>query len=111
MPAYAADSAWTSTVPESVRGRSRPDTAAYEGDGVHTHFPHRYRDEGSPGAFWEWFADTPMLDAASVRGWVATIARNVLADHHRRRGSPEASVDDQTAAHTSRGTRGRRRPP
>jgi RNA polymerase sigma-70 factor (ECF subfamily) len=43
-----------------------------------------------------------LIDAASVRGWVATIARNVLADHHRRHGSAEASVDDQTAAQTGR---------
>ena len=39
-----------------------------------------------------------LVDAASMRGWVATIARNVLADHHRRRGSAEASVDEETAA-------------
>lgn len=66
MAAYAADSVWTSSIPAAVRGRSRPDTAAYEGDGVHTYFPHRYTSEGSPGAFWGWFADTPMLDAATL---------------------------------------------
>jgi predicted AlkP superfamily pyrophosphatase or phosphodiesterase len=66
MAAYAADTVWSSTIPQAVLSRSRPDTAAYEGDGVHTFFPHRYAGEGDPDAFWEWFADTPMLDAATL---------------------------------------------
>ncbi|MGH7570767.1 MAG: alkaline phosphatase family protein [Gemmatimonadota bacterium] len=66
MAAYAADSVWASTIPDAARGRSRPDTAAWEGDGVHTWFPHLYAIEGDPGAYWEWFADTPFLDAATL---------------------------------------------
>ncbi|MGH7564790.1 MAG: alkaline phosphatase family protein [Gemmatimonadota bacterium] len=66
MAAYSADTVWSSTIPETSRASTRPDTAAYEGDGVHTYFPHRYSAEGEPGTFWEWFADTPMLDAATL---------------------------------------------
>ena len=40
-----------------------------------------------------------LVDAASVRGWVGTIARNVLADHHRIKGrQAEASVGEDAAA-------------
>jgi RNA polymerase sigma-70 factor (ECF subfamily) len=40
-----------------------------------------------------------LVDAASVRGWVGTIARNVLADHHRNRGSAvEPAVADEAVA-------------
>lgn len=66
MAAYVADTVWSSTIPDAAVGRSRPDTAAYEGDGVHTWFPHRFAVEGDPDAFWEWFADTPTLDAATL---------------------------------------------
>ena len=31
-----------------------------------------------------------LLDAASIRAWLGTIARNVLVDHHRRRGTAGA---------------------
>lgn len=66
MAAWADDTVWASTIPAAAVSRSRPDTAAYEGDGVHTWLPHRFSEEGKPGAFWEWFADTPYLDAATL---------------------------------------------
>lgn len=64
MPRYLADSVWESTVPHAARTRSVPDTVPYENDGVHTFFPHRFAEEGKPGAFWTWFEGTPMLDEA-----------------------------------------------
>lgn len=64
MPRYLADSVWESTVPDAARTRSVPDTVPYEGDGVHTYFPHRFADEGIPGAFWTWWERTPMVDEA-----------------------------------------------
>jgi predicted AlkP superfamily pyrophosphatase or phosphodiesterase len=66
LSAYARDSVWESRIPSSALGRSSADTAAWEGDGVHTFFPHRFAEEGRPGRFWSWFAGTPMLDAATL---------------------------------------------
>lgn len=66
MPRYAADSLWESTVPHAARGRSVPDSVPYEGNGVNTYFPHDFRTEGSPGAFWSWFEGTPMVDEAVI---------------------------------------------
>lgn len=45
MPVLFGDSVWEQTVPEAARDASRPDTSAYEGDGTHTFFPHRFVDE------------------------------------------------------------------
>jgi len=45
MPEIFGDSIWEQTMPESARGASRPDTAEYEGDGVHTFFPHSFHAE------------------------------------------------------------------
>ncbi len=69
LPALAGDSVWRSTVPRELAARSRPDTAAYEGDGVLTSFPHRYLDAVGRVAdleFWPWWAGTPMLDEATL---------------------------------------------
>jgi predicted AlkP superfamily pyrophosphatase or phosphodiesterase len=66
LPRYAADSVWTSEVPPRARGAAGADTAAWEGDGTHTFFPHRFADEGKAGAFWWWFAGTPRLDALTL---------------------------------------------
>lgn len=74
MPRYLADSVWESTVPHAARTRSDADSVPYEGDGVHTYFPHRYADEGSAAAFWSWFEATPMLDEA-----VLDFARTMVA--------------------------------
>jgi predicted AlkP superfamily pyrophosphatase or phosphodiesterase len=74
LRAFTDDTVWASTVPEAARGRSSPDTAAHEGDGTHTFFPHRFSAEGRPGseagdnaAFWDWFEETPMLDDLTLR--------------------------------------------
>ena len=66
LPTYARDSVWASRIPKSLLERASADAAPYEGDGVHTAFPHRYVDEGRPGRFWDWFATTPMLDVATL---------------------------------------------
>jgi predicted AlkP superfamily pyrophosphatase or phosphodiesterase len=66
LPTYARDSVWESRIPTSALARASADPAAYEGDGVHTAFPHRYVDEGRPGRYWDWFATTPMLDATTL---------------------------------------------
>ena len=72
LAAFLADSVWESTVPESARGASRPDTVAYEHGGAHVAFPHRFVEEANPGdaadaaAFYAWWEDTPMLDEAAV---------------------------------------------
>jgi RNA polymerase sigma-70 factor (ECF subfamily) len=44
-----------------------------------------------------------LADAASVRAWVAAIARNVLADHHRRRAAPGAAMGSMPEAADGRG--------
>lgn len=38
-----------------------------------------------------------LVDAASMRAWLGTIARNVLRDHLRRRGTPAAEADEELA--------------
>jgi hypothetical protein len=45
MPVIFGDSIWEQTVPGPLRVTSRADTSVYEGDGVHTFFPHRFVDE------------------------------------------------------------------
>jgi predicted AlkP superfamily pyrophosphatase or phosphodiesterase len=42
MPTFLAASAWEPAVPEEFRTLSRPDTVAYEGDRIHTHFTHYF---------------------------------------------------------------------
>jgi predicted AlkP superfamily pyrophosphatase or phosphodiesterase len=66
LPLYARDSVWESRIPGAALGRADRDTVEYEADRVHTFFPHRFADEGRPGRFWDWFAGTPMLDAATL---------------------------------------------
>jgi hypothetical protein len=66
LPRYTRDSVWASLIPAAAIARTSRDTAAWEGDGVHTFFPHRFATEGRPGQFWQWFAATPMLDAATL---------------------------------------------
>ena len=63
---------WETTVPARRRGLARKDAAPYEGDLVHTAFPHRLTDVLSPGealdprATWGWFAGTPWADEATL---------------------------------------------
>jgi hypothetical protein len=70
LPGFRADSIWSSTIPEGTQDLSSPDTASFEGDGIHTFFPHRYAEERiDPGMddFFLWFEGTPMLDDATLR--------------------------------------------
>ncbi|MGW8268417.1 MAG: alkaline phosphatase family protein, partial [Longimicrobiales bacterium] len=70
LPGFRADSVWSSTIPEGAQDLSSPDTANFEGDGIHTFFPHRYAEERiDPGMddFFLWFEGTPMLDDATLR--------------------------------------------
>ena len=64
----AADSVWSLDVPGDLRSRTRPDTASFEGDGIHTGFPHAYRAEGdtAAGGFGTWWSSTPYLDRETV---------------------------------------------
>jgi hypothetical protein len=68
MPSIFGDSIWDQTVPEGARVMSRADTADYEGDGVHTAFPHRFleetRDPDRPGALNRWAYGQPYPDKA-----------------------------------------------
>ncbi len=69
MPEYRADSIWGSTIPSGEETLSAPDTAAFEGDGVHSYFPHRYGEERiapETDDFFLWFETTPMLDRATL---------------------------------------------
>jgi predicted AlkP superfamily pyrophosphatase or phosphodiesterase len=66
LPRFARDSVWESTIPAAAVGRASADQVPWEGDGVHTSFPHRFSEEGRPGGFWGWFSATPMLDAATL---------------------------------------------
>lgn len=66
LPQYARDSVWESRIPASALDRVSADSAPYEGDGVHTAFPHRFVEEAPPGRFWEWLATTPKLDALTL---------------------------------------------
>jgi hypothetical protein len=88
-----SDTVWESVVPPEARGRSRPDTFPFEGDGVNTYFPHRFSREGgvSPDAdpearrtaLNEWRALAPWVDAATL----GLARRAVSALELGRRGS------------------------
>jgi predicted AlkP superfamily pyrophosphatase or phosphodiesterase len=41
LPAYKESLAWANSVPEEYQYLARRDDAPYEGDGIHTSFPHR----------------------------------------------------------------------
>ena len=49
MPELLGDSVWQQEVPERLRSLARPDPAPYEGDGVHTVFPHVRTEEAGEG--------------------------------------------------------------
>lgn len=66
---YRGDSIWASTVPPEFAYLSAPDTAAFEGNGVGSSFPHRYHQERvdpDTDDFFFWFETTPMLDRATL---------------------------------------------
>ncbi|MFC1660225.1 alkaline phosphatase family protein [Gemmatimonadota bacterium] len=89
MQAYRADSIWASTVPPGAEALSAADTAHFEGDGIHTYFPHRYSQERvSPKTddFFLWFETVPALDRATLQ-----VAR--LAVEERGMGQAEGRTD------------------
>jgi predicted AlkP superfamily pyrophosphatase or phosphodiesterase len=70
LPGLRADSVWTSAVPAALAGRSRPDSAAYENDGVHTAFPHTWAEQHAADttlSFDLWWAGIPGPDLATLR--------------------------------------------
>jgi hypothetical protein len=66
LSGYARDSVWDARIPSAGLALTSEDSVPWEGDGVHTAFPHRFAEEGGAGRFWGWFASTPMLDAATL---------------------------------------------
>lgn len=68
MPRIYADTVWENLTPPRYWSLTRPDTAAYELDGIHTFFPHRASDlvdVSDPGAANTWRYDyTPLPDLA-----------------------------------------------
>jgi hypothetical protein len=67
MPAIMETEAWESEVPDEFRSLARPDSAAYEGDGVHTTFPHVSADENSDESVQQhnvWGLEQPRADDA-----------------------------------------------
>jgi predicted AlkP superfamily pyrophosphatase or phosphodiesterase len=66
LQAHRADSVWSLEVPASMLARANRDTIPTEGNGTNTYFPHRFATEGTAGAFWQWWATTPALDAATL---------------------------------------------
>ncbi|MEJ2206990.1 MAG: alkaline phosphatase family protein, partial [Gemmatimonadota bacterium] len=63
MPELVSDSVWENVVPEEERHLARPDSADYEGDGVHTTLPHMPQSED----VWEreaWTLNRPTDDKA-----------------------------------------------
>jgi len=87
MPRIFGDSVWEQTVPPNARTASRPDTAEYEGDGVHTYFPHRFYEEvqsaDRPGALNRWAYTKTSPDAALGAFAIEAIKALGLGQHDR----------------------------
>jgi hypothetical protein len=69
MGAIMDPEVWNTEVPEAERWRARPDSAAYEGDGVHTAFPHVSVAENRDtvrAQHYVWGIDQPRADDAVV---------------------------------------------
>jgi len=73
-PLIAQSRHWNNSVPESFRSLARPDSAAYEADGVHVAFPHFFERDmrdttKAPIKRYEayWFSQTPFIDLATLR--------------------------------------------
>lgn len=64
MPPLLADTIWRESVPQAMRSLARADTAPYEGDGVHTAFPHVESQEAPPAARYSWLLAKPWADRA-----------------------------------------------
>lgn len=70
MPGISGPEVWNSEVPPDARSLARPDSAAYEGDGVHTTLPHWSSEETPPRnvqAHNVWAYDQPRADDAVVQ--------------------------------------------
>jgi predicted AlkP superfamily pyrophosphatase or phosphodiesterase len=69
MPMAWADTVWRLEVPVGLQARARPDSAVYEGDGVHVVFPHRLSEErvdtGEVGRNL-WLGAVPFADVATL---------------------------------------------
>lgn len=67
MPGLAGNGRWELAVPENFHPLARPDEAVWEGDGVHTVFPHTFEEASVTYGedFWSWWAATPELDRAT----------------------------------------------
>jgi predicted AlkP superfamily pyrophosphatase or phosphodiesterase len=77
MPGIAADTAWETLVPLDAQRLGAPDSAAYEGDGVHTAFPHLSAQEvpdGDEQMHNIWAFDQPRADDAVLELAKAAIA-------------------------------------
>ncbi|MDX1645555.1 MAG: alkaline phosphatase family protein [Longimicrobiales bacterium] len=81
MPGIVAPGVWETEVPEQLRHMARADEAPYEGDGIHTVFPHVSAEESRPQRSEEeassdsmeavmlhnlWGLDQPRADAAVI---------------------------------------------
>ncbi len=67
MPGIMAPEVWDTQVPPHLQSLARADSAAYEGDGVHTTFPHVSTDENqdtSLAQHYVWAIDQPRADDA-----------------------------------------------
>lgn len=73
MPGLLSDTVWEISVPEALRHLGRDDDAPYEGDGVHTTFPHMAREEAVPEGRVEWLLRGPAADRA-----VGAMAREAI---------------------------------
>jgi hypothetical protein len=77
MPGIAADTVWETLVPQGARALGAPDAAPYEGDGVHTEFPHLSSEEVPDGDIQSrniWAFDQPRADDAVLELAKAAIA-------------------------------------
>ncbi len=79
MPRIFGDSVWEQTLSLEAREYTRGDSASYEGDGVHTFFPHSFGEEGGdpsrPGALNRWAYGRVYPDVA-----VAAFAETAISE-------------------------------
>jgi predicted AlkP superfamily pyrophosphatase or phosphodiesterase len=83
LPTMLGDSVWRLEVPESLRHLAREDAFPWEGDGVHTTFPHTFSDQTAGDVFmspWPWWSTTPALDDATLRLAELAIEHEDLGD-------------------------------
>lgn len=96
----ATDSVWESTIPPGAESLTRADEAPYEGDHVHTIFPHHFREEGSdpdsPTSLFSWIRSRPMHDAIIL----SLVREAITSERLGRRGATDylgvnlSSLDD-----------------